>query len=1077
MVACVHPRSRPLINNQDAVSKTPLRTGLFLGALSSPTTIMLPVLLRPLAAVSLLFASALASAAAERLEFNRDIRPILSENCFQCHGNDKGHRKGGLRLDVRAEALKPAKSDAVAIVPGDPEASELVIRILSEDPEEVMPPEDAHKKLTAQQKETLKRWVAEGAEYQEHWAFIAPQRPAAPKIGNAWWPKNPIDNFIAAKLEARQFPASPEAPKELLLRRATLDLTGLPPTPPEVRDFLADTAPDAYERAVDRLLASPRYGEHMAKYWLDAARYGDTHGLHLDNERSMWPYRDWVVRAFNENLTFDQFTIWQIAGDLLPKATRDQQIASGFNRCNVTSSEGGSIPEELLFRYAVDRTDTAATIWMGLTTGCAVCHDHKFDPISAKDFYSLYAFFSSAADPAMDGNDKFTAPVLKLSTPEQQAKLDEYSAKITATKDRIAQELTKVQYTDPATLDPAPPVEQKEEVWIDDEFPADVQAKAAGHALTWVTAAEGGQVKRGDRAIKRSGTGMTQDYFEQLKKPFLVPEKGKIFVHVWLDPMDPPKALMLQWHADGNWDRRANWGDKDVLTFGEAGKPSKLHIGDLPPLGEWARLEVDIAELKLKPGTKFDGLAFTQYGGTVYWDWSGVSYASNPASDISQSQLAWEAQEQGKFNDKLPKEIATIFREINPKDRKPEHNHKLRDHYLSSIYKGTRDIFDPIRADLKKLEDERKAFDQQIPATLVMRDLEKKRPAHIMVRGQYDKPGEKVTPAVPEIFPQLKTDAEANRLDLAQWLVAPEHPLTARVIANRYWQQFFGLGLVKTSSDFGVQGDAPSHPELLDWLAVEFRESGWDLKKFVRTLVTSATYRQDSRATPALLEADPENRLLARGPRFRLDAEAIRDSALFVSGLMNGTIGGVPVKPYQPGNVWEPVGFVGSNTRDYKQDTGDALYRRSLYTFWKRTAPPPSMTTFDAPSRESSCTRRERSNTPLQALLVMNDVQQFEAARALGQRMLTQGGVTPDDRLAYGFQLVTARQPLATERQVLKEAYEKQLAKFGANQEAARQAITYGESKPMAELNPAELAAYTLVGSLLLNLDETLTRN
>ena len=1020
----------------------------------------------------------LSPAAAEKLEFNRDIRPILSENCFQCHGNDKNKRKGGLRLDMRDEALKPAKSDALAIVPGDPTASELVIRILSDDPEEVMPPKEAHKSLTAPQKELLKQWIAQGAEYQEHWSFITPQRPATPKVGNAWWAKNGIDPFIAARLERRQLNAAPEAPKELILRRVTLDLTGLPPTPVEVRDFLADTAPDAYERAVDRLLASPRYGEHMAKFWLDAARYGDTHGLHLDNERSMWPYRDWVVRAFNDNLSFDQFTIWQLAGDLLPNATRDQQIASGFNRCNVTSSEGGSINEELLFRYAVDRTDTAATVWMGLTTGCAMCHDHKFDPISAKDFYSLYAFFNSAADPAMDGNEKFTPPVLKLSTPEEQTKLDDFSARIEAQRGRIKEELAKVKYTDPATLDPAPPIEAKEETWIDDDLPADAKPQAAGHALTWVTAAEEGPVKKGNRALKRSGQGITQDYFEGAKEPFPVPLRGKIFAHVWLDPADPPKAVMLQWHSDGNWSHRANWGDKDLITFGEAGKVSKLQSGELPALGEWVRLEVNIEDLQLKPGTKFDGLAFTQYGGTAYWDFAGVSYEVNPVGDADQSQLAWEKSSQGKdLGDKVPGDVREIFRSIKPEDRKPGQAEKLRDYYLTSIYSGTREVFGPIRAEVKKLEDERKGFDEKIAATLIMRDLDKKRPAHIMARGQYDKPAEQVEPAVPAIFSQLKTEGAATRLDLAKWMVSPDHPLTSRVIANRFWQQFFGMGIVKTSGDFGVQGDSPSHPELLDWLAVDFRENGWDVKKLVRTLVTSATYRQDSRATPALLEADPENRLFARGPRFRLDSEAIRDSALFVSGLLDGTIGGQPVRPYQPGNIWEPVGFVGSNTRDYKQDTGSALYRRSIYTFWKRTAPPPSMTTFDAPSRESSCTRRERSNTPLQALLVMNDVQQFEAARALGQRMLTEGGATPEQRLAYGFELVTARRPLRSESAVLKESYEKQLAKFAGNQEAARQAITYGETKPMAELNQTELAAFTLVGNLLLNLDETLTRN
>lgn len=1018
------------------------------------------------------------AAPAGKLRYDRDVRPILSDNCFHCHGPDKETRESGLRLDIREEALKPAKSGDVAIVPGKPDESEFVFRIFSTDKDEVMPPPDAHKTLTAAQKETLKRWIAEGAEYMAHWSFVPPKRPELPKIGNAWWPKNPVDQFIAAELEERKLGASPEAPKELLLRRASFDLTGLPPTPAEVDAFLADTAPDAYERAVDRLLASPRYGEHMAKHWLDVARYGDTHGLHLDNERSHWPYRDWVVRAFNDNLPFDQFTTWQLAGDLLPKPTRDQQIASGFNRCNVTTSEGGSINEELLFRYAVDRAETAASVWMGLTAGCAVCHDHKFDPITAKDFYSFYAFFNSAADPAMDGNQKFTPPILQLTTPEQEKRLGEFDAKIAEAKKQIADELAKVDYTDPATQDPPPPITQAEDVWVDDELPAGAKVAAAGHALTWATAEEGAPVQSGKRAIMRSGAGITQDYFDGVKKTFRVPAKGKIFAHVWLDPKNPPKAVMLQWHSDGGWRHRANWGDKEAITFGNPGTPEKLLRGDLPKLGEWVRLEVNVEDLKLKPGTRFDGLAFTQYGGTVFWDRAGISYEVNPAGDPELSQSAWEKQNQGKdLGDKVPKEIREIFRSINPKDRKPEHTQRLRDYFLSEIFAGSRERFDPIQASLKKHEDERKAFDQQIPATLVMRDLEKPRDAFIMVRGQYDKKGEQVQPALPEFLPAPAIEGRATRLDLAKWLVAPEHPLTARVIVNRLWQQLFGTGLVKTTGDFGAQGEPPSHPELLDWLAVEFRESGWGVKKFVKLLVTSAAYRQDSRATPKLLEADPENRLLARGPRFRLDAEQLRDNALFVSGLIDLTVGGPGVKPYQPPQIWEPVGFVGSNTRDYKQDHGAALYRRSLYTFWKRTAPPPSMTTFDAPSRESSCTRRERSNTPLQALLLMNDVQHFEAARALGQRMLTEGGITPDDRLSYGFRLVTARRPLDHERGILKDAFEQQLAKFAANAEAAKQAISYGESKPKVELNPSELAAYTMVANVLLNMDETLTKN
>ncbi len=1037
-----------------------------------------PNLRAALLVLSLAALSSLASGAVEaaRLDYNRDIRPILSENCFHCHGPDKDTRESGLRLDIREEALKPAKSEDIAIVPGKPEESQLVERIFSADKDDQMPPEDAHKTLTGVQKDLLKRWVAEGAEYQAHWSFVAPKRPPLPQLGNGWWPKNPIDHFIAASLEREQLAATGEAPKEILLRRVTFDLTGLPPTTAELDTFLADTAPDAYERAVDRLLASPRFGEHMGKHWLDAARYGDTHGLHLDNERSMWPYRDWVIRAYNDNLPFDQFTIWQLAGDLLPNATRDQQIASGFNRCNVTSSEGGSIETELLFRYAVDRAETTSSVWMGLTAGCAVCHDHKFDPITAKDFYSLYAFFNSAADPAMDGNILLTPPILKLPTPEQEAKLASYVQQITAVQARKKDEVGKIAYQDPALLDPLPPAQQREDVWVDDDIPEGAKAEAAGAPLVWVQA-EDGQVNAGTRAIKRTGEGVVQDYFTGVSKPFRVPANGKIFVHVWLDPANPPKAIMLQWHTDG-WHHRANWGDKDAIPFGDSGKPNKLLIGELPKAGEWVRLEVNVAALEIKPGTRFNGIAFTQHGGTVFWDRTGISYEENPATDPERSQAAWLKQHQGKDpGDKYPREIRDILKVSKPEELKPEQLQLLREYYLAEVNHVTREVLASVIAEEKKLVGERKALDEAIPATLIMADLPKKRDSFIMKRGQYDQPGDKVEPGTPEFLPGFRSGPDVNRVDLAKWLVSPEHPLTARVAVNRFWQQIFGTGLVKTPGDLGAQGMPPSHPELLDWLAVEFRENGWDTKKLLRLIVTSATYRQDSRVTPELVEKDPENLLLARGPRFRLDAEQIRDNVLYLSGLIDLTIGGKGVRPYQPPQIWEPVGFGGSNTRAYTPDTGSALYRRSIYTFLKRTAPPPSLNTFDGPSRESSCVRRERSNTPLQALLLMNDEQHVEAARTLAQRVMVDGGSTPEDRVNFAFRMVTARRPLENERAVLKDLLDRSLTRYTNDPEAAKQAIAVGASKPKPELNPTELAAYTVISSVILNMDETVTRN
>jgi hypothetical protein len=1010
-----------------------------------------------------------------KIDFTRDIRPILSNHCYHCHGNDEKERKAKLRLDTK-EGLFSKHEDVIPFMPGSLEKSEGWLRIVTTDKDDIMPPPESHRALNTGQIALIKRWIEQGTPYKEHWAYAAPVRPALPQLQNAWWARNDLDRFIAAELEARKLQPNAEAPKELLLRRVSFDLTGLPPTPAEADAFLADTAPDAYERAVDRLLASPRFGEEMARHWLDLARYGDTHGLHLDNERLMYPYRDWVVRAFNVNVPYDQFTIEQLAGDLLPNATRDQLIASGFNRCNVTTSEGGAINEEFLFRYAVDRTETAVAVWMGLTAGCAVCHDHKFDPISQKEFYSMYSFFNSAADPAMDGNAMDTPPILRLTTPAQEQALGAIESRQKETEKQVDAVMAKLSYTDPATLSPLPPPRKVDTVWLEDEFPADAKVSASGHPAKWVTAEAGGPVQSGKRALQRTGEGIIQDYFDGAKA-FYVPTKGRIYAYVYLDPKNPPKAVMLQWHSEGQWQFRANWGDENAITFGKLGTPEKVQVGPLPKLGEWVRLEVNIGALKLKPGQSFDGLAFTQYGGNAWWDHTGVTYEEDPATDPQQSQIAWEKANQGKiFPDKEAKELSQILRSVKPQDRTPAQQEVLNRYYLTKVCSTTRGQFATITKEREKMDAERKQLEGQVEKTLIMRDLEQRRPSFVMVRGQYDKPGDPVKPGTPAVFPPLGVE-NPSRLDFAKWLVSPQHPLTARVAVNRCWQQFFGTGLVKTAGDFGAQGDPPSHPELLDWLAVDFRDHGWDMKRLVKMIVTSAAYRQDSRTTPEKLEADPENRLLARGPRFRLDAEQIRDNALFVSGLIDLTIGGKPVKPYQPERIWEPVGFVGSNTREYKQDHAGALYRRSLYTFWKRTAPPPNMMIFDTPSREQYCTRRERSNTPLQALVTMNDVQQFEAARALAERMLSEGGLTPADRIGYGFRIVLSRRPRENERDVLKQLFEKELTRYAGNADAATQVTAYGESKSKANLPAPELAAYTLVANVLLNMDETLNKN
>ncbi len=1006
-----------------------------------------------------------------KIEFNRDIRPLFSENCYACHGPDSEKRKAGLRLDLKEAALAQLKSDDYAIVPGHPEQSALVERISTTNEDDVMPPTETGKRLTPGQRELLRQWIAQGANWQPHWSFIKPERPALPAIKNQRWPRNPIDAFILARLEQEKLHPGHEADKFTLIRRVTFDLTGLPPTPAEVDAFIADSDPAAYEHLVDRLLRSPRYGEHEAQYWLDAARYGDTHGLHLDNERSMWPYRDWVVNAFNRNLPFNEFAIEQLAGDLLPSPSRDQIVASGFNRCNVTTSEGGAIDEEFYVRYAVDRTETMATTWLGLTLGCAVCHDHKYDPISQKEFYQLYAFFNNQNETAMDGNALLPPPILRLPTPEQEQRLAQLDEQIAATQKRIQVEAAKIDYHEPEVRPEPAPTEPRDFVWIEDDFPAGAQVGSDGAALNWVT---GNRALSGNRALARTASGRAQDYFTGATPPLLVSTQDTFFAYVFLEPTNVPRTIMLQLHST-DWSYRANWGDVDAIEWGEKGTPSKLLMGDLPKAGEWVRLEISAARLGLPEGTKIDGLAFTQFGGTVYWDKIGLHTATPQEDRSRESLLAWEQLEARLGKSDVPQNIREAIK-VKADARQPEQVKLIREYYLANVYAPARNIFAPLNQGLAELRDQRQQVDNAVAATMVSHEREKPREAFVLKRGQYDQRGEPVVRAVPAVLPPLTATTTTNRLDLARWLVSPDQPLTARVTVNRFWQQFFGIGLVKTAGDFGATGEWPSHPELLDWLATEFMQSGWDMKHLIRLMVTSATYRQSSAVTPALVQRDPENRLLARGPRFRLDAEMIRDNALFVSGLLVEKMGGRGVRPYQPSGIWEAVGYTTSNTAKFEQDHGDALYRRSLYTFWKRTAAPPYLTTFDAPSREKYCTRRERTDTPLQALVTMNDPQYVEAARHLGARMMAHDRETAQ-RLEYGFRLVLARRPTAFEKSVLTDTLEKYLAKYQQDQDAAQKLVAVGESPVADQLNRPELAAYTMVGSLLLNLDETLNKN
>ncbi len=1021
--------------------------------------------------------SAVASSATvpEKISFNQHIRPILADKCFACHGLDAKKRKAGLRLDTAEGAYREKDGDR-AIVPGDLTKSAAWKRINSKDPEEMMPPPVSHKTLSDVEKATIKAWIEQGATYQKHWAFEAPIKSPVPAKDVS--SRNEIDAFLSARLKRDGLAFSPEADRATLIRRLAFALTGLPPSAKEVDEFVADKAFDAYDKCVDRYLASPHFGEEMARNWLDVARYADTHGMHLDNERQMWAYRDWVVNMFNRNEPFSQFTIEQLAGDLLPTPTNEQLTATGFNRCNVTTGEGGSIDAECIYRYAVDRTATTVQTWMGLTGGCAVCHDHKFDPISHREFYSLYAFFHSAADPAMDGNALLTAPTVKLSLPEQIKKQAEYDEQIVQKQKALAEKAASIVYADPASQQPPPPAQDVDTIWLDDDFPKGAKVTYAGK---WVTAAEGGQVYSGKRALKRSGAGISQDFYESGAQPLEILPNSKIFAYVWLDPKDMPKAIMMQFNtAASGWEKRAVWGDYDAIAWGAANTLGRVNAGTLPEAGKWTRIEIAAEKVGLNSGDKVNGFALTQFGGTTYWDKAGVNGRIDPINDPARSFAAWRKQHAGKDTPGTPPEIAKFLKEGPAKVTDPKQIKTLQDYFVQFVCEDTKPLLMAQETELAALKLQRDTFDKSIPGTFIFRDLPNPRESFVMLRGAYDKPGEKVEPDVPAIFPPLKKanpKARATRLDLAQWLVSPEHPLTARVTVNRFWQQFFGTGLVKTSGDFGSQGEPPSHLELLDWLAVTFRDDSWNVKNLVRRMVTSTAFRQSSRLTPPLYARDPENRLYARGPRFRLDAEQIRDNALYVSGLIDLELGGKGVKSYQPPNIWEPVGFGGSNTQNYKQDSGPALYRRSLYIFLKRTAPAPFMSNFDAPSREVSCTRRERSDTPLQALQLMNDIQQFEAARALGQRMILEGGADPAARIAFAYKTVLSRPPAPEEAIIVKQELEAHLARYKQDEASAKKAIAHGESKPKADIPAAELAAYTLVASMILNLDETVTRN
>ncbi|MCS6850533.1 MAG: DUF1549 and DUF1553 domain-containing protein [Gemmataceae bacterium] len=910
-----------------------------------------------------------------------------------------------------------------------------------------------------------------------HWAFVPPQMPRLPSVQQADWPRNPIDYFILQRLEAAGLRPSPEADRTTLIRRVTLDLTGLPPTPEEVDAFLADTRPRAYERLVVRLLQSPRFGEHMARYWLDAARYADTHGLHSDDYSAVWPYREWVITAFNRNLPFDQFLIEQLAGDLLPHATPEQQIATGFLRCHLSSTDAALAEEEVRVGNMVDITETTAAVTLGLTFSCARCHDHKYDPLSMRDYYSFYAFFNSFDGSPYNFHLPAPPPAVAVPSPRQQQREQELYQRGEALRREIAAACARCRDdVGPDRGEVAPLADQpRDYVWFDDELPRSARILQDGVAEDEcrVVRRPEGPVFSGESALRIKSRETGRHYVIQIDPPLVIGPGDRLFCYVYLDPDDPPAQVMLQWRTR-DFDHRASWGE-DLIPHTDAGRPTIRHFGALPKSGEWVRLEVAAEEVGLAPGAVVDGIGFAQYDGTVYWDATG-SRTRLPVHQQTFDTLAeWLAVQRRLNGARLPPAIRELA--LKPDNqRTPEQRRQLRDFFLQRAYRGNREVLEPLLARLAEHEDAVSRFYAELPQAPVYRDAAMPRPTFILRGGQFDRRGSRVEPAVPACLPPLPADAPRNRLGLARWLVSPQQPLTARVIVNRFWQQFFGTGLVRTVDDFGLRGEPPSHPELLDWLACRFQRDGWNVKHLVYWLVTSATYRQTSRASPEARARDPENRLLSRGSRLRLDAEVLRDQALFCGGLLVEEIGGPSVKPPQPPGLWEAVVTANSNTGRFVADVGpQKVYRRSLYTFWKRTAPPPQMTILDAPSRETCVFRRERMNTPLQALVMLNDPQWVEAARGMAERAWAKAE-SQRERLVWLFRLAVVRRPDAAELAELEAALGDLRRAFERRPPAAAQLVGVGERPVRVAVEPTELAAWTMLAHLILNLDEVVTR-
>ena len=1010
----------------------------------------------------------------EVVDYNFHVRPILSDRCYACHGPDANARQAGLRLDEETGAKQERlASGGYAVVSGSLRKSRLHSRIHSDDPEVRMPPLESNLSLSDHEIALLSRWIEQGAEWKPHWSFLPTADLPLPVVQQSDWPNNGIDHFTLARLESEELTPAPEADPGTLLRRVTLDLTGLPPTLEGLDAFLADTSAHAYEKAVDRLLDSPAYGEHMASMWLDIARFADTHGYQNDRDRNVWPWRDWVVEAYNENLPFDTFATWQLAGDLLPNATLNQRLATAFNRNHRQTNEGGSIEEEFRTEYVADRVNTMGAAFMGLTLECARCHDHKYDPITQANYYGLFSFFNNVDESGQTSHftNAVPVPALDLPTPDDQEKLDRLAREIESAEravDNIA-EMSKLGFTSwdqplPPDTDPRPILaceferlngptlpchESKQGTAV---FTPDVVPGYQGHAMAF----------DGESGFSFAGMGEFRR-----TQPFTV--------SLWIKPGEETGAIIHRTQAaldagSRGWELVLLDG-RLVAQLAHMWPQNALRVQtiDTLPLGDWTHVAMT-----------YDGSSRAS-GARLYLN--GLLADVETVRDGLTRHITYENME-------VPLQIAYRFRdsglrsgavdELRLYDRKLYGFEVARLAGRTEVTPDRDDLFQwylahevapwqRAQAVLQTLREKENTLFEGIPAIMVTEEMASPRPAYILDRGQYDAKGEPVEPHTPEAILPFPDDAPRNRLGLARWLFHPEHPLTARVAVNRYWQKYFGTGIVSTPEDFGRQGALPSFPELLDYLATTFVNSGWDIKAMQRLIVTSATYRQQSEATPKLLELDPDNKLFARGPRLRLSAEMVRDQALAVSGLLDRTLGGPAVKPYQPGGLWQEKAGI-----RYEQDSGSDLYRRTLYTFFKRTSPPPSLITFDMPTRAQCVMRRQRTATPMQALVLLNDPQYVEASRHIAARML--GKETLEDQIAFGFRLLTGRSPDPSETKALQTLYTEQLAEFSKDPEAAKQLLETGESQLQAGLNPVKWAAHTMVANALLSFDEVIEK-